>query len=122
MKLNVPAPQIDLVFMGMGTEQTQAAKKDYNTGAQKLDEQGRPLYAVRTMNAVRLDENKQPIGKDDSVTLAVRNPGPVNFGEIYELVGNVTVVHWVDKAGRIAVSLTADGFHPRNQKSASKDD
>lgn len=112
MKLTIPAKQLPLKFMGLSEEDSQAPKKEYGTDEQKLDENGKPLYTARGLQAIALDESGNPTGADKSVSLNIRSTAPVKFGEIYVLTGNVTVTHYVGGNGRMAVSITADGFEP----------
>ena len=116
MKLTIPAKQLPLKFLAMADEGTQAPKKEYGTDEQKLDENGKPLYAARNLQAIVLDDAGNAHGADKSVTLNVRKPNAINFGATYVLTGDVTVVHYVGGNGRMAVSLTADGFEPEKSQ------
>lgn len=111
MKLTVPANQIPVFFMSMANEDAQAPKKIFGSDEQKTDENGKGLYSGKNLQAVSLDENGSPSGQDKSVTLNIRTPKPIQFGQVYRLTGQVTVSHYLaDGSRRVAVSITADSI------------
>lgn len=109
MKLTVNADQIPFIFTSLTEEQTQEPKKVFGTEEVKTDDEGNILYSMRSLQAVKMDDNGNPNGTDKSVSLNVRQPHPLGFLKSYVLVGNVTVTHYINN-NRVAVSLTADSI------------
>lgn len=82
------------------------------------DGSGRTQYRT-ALQAMSLDDNGTPARQERDVTVSLLEPADVQFGQVYNLKGNVWVTHYVTNANRMGVSIVAESITPANGGNAA---
>lgn len=77
------------------------------------DGSGRAQYRTN-LQAMALDDDGNPYRQERDVTVSILEPADVQFGQVYNLKGQVWVTHYVTNGGRMGVSIVAESVTPAN--------
>jgi hypothetical protein len=110
MNITVKNPALDAGFIVIAPidpsvmEPVKVYEKDHKTDADKLVD-GHPVYALRGVVVVENDHQSQ------GVFVRIKNlpDAVIPAGSSLRLTGSVSIAHFVNSAGRLGVSITADG-------------
>lgn len=101
----VPAKAADFVIKSFTDDSGKTETKVAPDGS------GRAQYRTN-LKAVTLDDEGIPTREERDVTVAVLEPADIVRGVDYNLKGQVWVTHYVTNAGRMGVSIVAEGITP----------
>ena len=111
MNIQLSADALEVLVMSSGTT-VLPPKKEFGSDKQKRDRNGNPIYDGRTLQVLRRDNQGQPCGIDQSVSVNLLEPAKVEFGRIYRLAGDLNIVHWSNKNGFVNATITATSLTP----------
>lgn len=88
-------------------------KTDYETKEVKKNEDGKVLYSAgKLISLVNTDGS----GAANDIFISFTSGGHVEFGNVYELVGPLTITPFVSNSKRQAYSIQAEGLKPKSTK------
>lgn len=112
MKITIPAESLDLELFATSDVLEFEPKTDQE-GTVKTAANGQALLKVPGLQVIKKDENGRPAGMEQNIFLGLTSApesGAIYFGQRYRPTGDITLTHFVNGSGRLAVSIQIEGL------------